>query len=300
MSEIGISNEWVRLMKESIKSNTALEFEGMIIGMSFKENLKAKIKLDSLLEKIVFTMREPPGRWWLDKVLTQELLDMTDFVHRRIGSLNLYMRPLKNELMEILVFDNELPVYHTVLADVLLRKSPHWKQMFSIRNIKKIMNDHDVIISRGKESLRRLHTNALLQLDLTYNGDDLALLLEDAREGLDMKAILHIQETLDLFFELLDFKPLFFEVLEENLHTFGRQKDKGVEVPAFEHLILFDEENLSLGLRKGAFSPQSDSDLAFVVRYFRGEDIADLKEDMAVFEFLAELAIEKAQDQGGR
>jgi len=32
------------------------------------------------------------------------------------------------------------------VADVALRKSPHWKQMFSIRNIKKIMNDQDVIL----------------------------------------------------------------------------------------------------------------------------------------------------------
>jgi hypothetical protein len=44
--------------------------------MSFKENLKAKIKLDILLQKLVSTIREPPGKRWLDKVLTQELLDM--------------------------------------------------------------------------------------------------------------------------------------------------------------------------------------------------------------------------------
>jgi hypothetical protein len=35
--------------------------------------------------------------------------------------------------MEFLVFDNELPVYHTTLADVALRNSPSWQEMFSIQ-----------------------------------------------------------------------------------------------------------------------------------------------------------------------
>ena len=56
--------------------------------MSFKENLKVKIKLDRLLQKLVSTIREPPGRWWLDKVLTQELLDMNDLEHKRLEISN--------------------------------------------------------------------------------------------------------------------------------------------------------------------------------------------------------------------
>ena len=235
--------------------------------MSFKENLKAKINLDRLLQKLVSTIREPPGRWWLDKILTQELLDMTDLKHEKVSYLHLYVRPLEGEIMEVLVFDNELPIYHTTVADVALRKSPYWKEMFSIRNIRKIMNDKDVIISKGKESLKRLHANALVLLDLTYTGDDLALLLEDARSGLDRKSIVQIQESLDLFVDLLDFQPVSLGVLEKDLQLFAGPKLNGGAVPAFEHLILFDEENLSLGLKKGAFSPESDLDLAWVMQY---------------------------------
>jgi hypothetical protein len=149
--------------------------------MSFKENLKAKINLHRLLQKLVSTIREPPGRWWLDKVLTQELLEMTDLKHKKFRDLHLYIRPLEGEIMEVLVLDNELPIYHTTVDDVALRKSPYWQQMFSIRNVKKIMKDQDVMISKGKESLKRLHANALALLDLTYTRDDLTLLLEDAR-----------------------------------------------------------------------------------------------------------------------
>jgi len=267
--------------------------------MSFKENLKAKIKIDRFLQKLVSTIREPPRRWWLDKVLTQELLDMTDLEHKKFRDLHLYIRPLEGEIMEVLVFDNELPIYHTTVADVALRKSPRWQEMFSIRNIKKIMNHHDVLVSKGKESLKRLHANALALLDLTYTRDDLTLLLQDARSGLERKSIAQIQESFDLFFELLDFQPVSLGVLEQDLQIFARPKLNGGAVPTFEHLILFDEETLSLGLKKGAFSPQSDLDLAWVIKYARGGERADLK-GIDVFEFLAELALKKVRAQRGQ
>jgi hypothetical protein len=267
--------------------------------MSFKENLKAKIKLDRLLKKLISTIREPPGRWWLDKVLAQDLLDMTDFEHQKVSNLHLYVRPLKGEIMEVVVFDNELPIYHTTVADVALRKSPYWQQMFSIRNIKKIMNHHDVLVSKGKESLKRVYANALALLDLTYTRDDLALLLEDASSGLERESIEQIQESLELFLEVLDFQPVSLEVLEQDLQIFARPKLNADDVPSFEHLLLFDEKTMSLGLKKGPFSPESDSDLAWVMQYVRGLKTGDLQ-GMDVFEFLADLALEKSQSQEWR
>jgi hypothetical protein len=264
--------------------------------MSLKENLKAKIKLDRVFRSLVSTMREPPARRWLDKELTKELLAMTDFEHKKVRDLHLYIRPLKGEIMEVAVLDNELPIYHTTVDDVTLRKSPYWQQMFSIRNVRKIMNDHDVVASKGKESLKRLHANALALLDLTYTRDDLVLLLEDARRGLEQKSISQIQESLDLFAELLHFQPLSLEVLEPRFQSFARPKVNGGVVSVFEHLVLFNEENLSLGLKKGAFSPQSDSDLGWVMQYARGEETPDFQ-GVDVFEFLAEMALEKVQAQ---
>jgi len=264
--------------------------------MSFRENLKGKMKLDGLFQSLVSTTREPPGRRWLDKELTQELLARTDFEHKKVRGLHLYIRPLEGEVMEVAVLDNELPIYHTTVDDVTMRKSPYWQQMFSIRNVRKIMNDHDVIATKGKESLKRLHASALALLNLTYTRDDLALLLEDARRGLEQRSISQIQESLDLFFELLGFQPLSLEVLEPRFQSFARAKTNGGVVPGFEHLALFNEENLSLGLKKGAFSPQSDSNLGWVMQYARGEVTADLQ-DMDVFEFLAELALKKARVQ---
>jgi hypothetical protein len=264
--------------------------------MTFKENLKAKIKLDRLLRKLVSTIKEPPGKRRVDKILVRELLDRTDFEHKKVRDLDLYVRPLEGVTMEVLVLDNELPIYHTTVDDVALRKSPYWQEMISIRNIMKILNDKDVIISKGKESLKKLHDNALALLDLTYTGYDMALLIEDARQGLEQKSIMQIQESFDLFFELLDFEPVSLEVLEQNFQIFARPKPNGNAAPTFEHLILFDEGKLSLGLKEGVFSPQSDLDLAWVRQYALGEEPADLQ-DIDVFESLAKLALEKVQAQ---
>jgi hypothetical protein len=85
-------------------------------------------------------------------------------------------------------------------------------------------------------------------------------------------------------------------VLEPGFQSFARPKLNGGVLPTFEHLILFNEKNLSLGLKKGVFSPQSDSDHGWVMQYARGEETADLQ-GIAVFEFLAERAAVKAQAQ---
>ncbi len=261
--------------------------------MSLKENLKAKMKIDKLVKKLISTMEEPPGKWWLDKVLTEELLHMTDFEYKKARDLQLYIRPSEGEIMEVLVFDNALSIYRATVNDVVLRKSPCWHEMVSIRNIIKIMNDKDVIISKGKASLERLHANALALLDLTYTEEDMALLLEDAHNGLAGRSIVQIQECLKLFFELLNFQPLFFGPEDHNLALFSRPYSKGGAVPLFEYLILFDEKNLLLGLKKGIFSSERDSDLERLEPYLRGEKATDLL-GMDVFKFLAELALEKA------
>jgi hypothetical protein len=263
--------------------------------MPLKENLKAQIKIKRIFQSLVSTIKEPPGNWWLDKVLTRELLDMTDFEHEKVRHLNLYVRPLEGRIMEVVVLDNELPIYHTTVADAALHKSPHWKEIFSIRNIRRIMNDQDVIASKGKESLKRIRDVALAILDLTYTEADLALLLKDARRALEQNSVARIQESLDLFLELLDFQPLFLEGLEPGLQSFARPRVSRSVIPAFEHLILFDEENLALSLKKGTFSPRNDSDLAGVMQYARGEEPSDLQ-GMDVFEFLAGLALETAQE----
>jgi len=264
------------------------------MAMSFKKNLKAKIQLDRLLRKLSATIRETPGQRRLDKDLTRKLIDMTDFEHIKVRDLHLYVRPYEEEIKEVLVLDNELPIYHTTVDDVALRKSPEWKEMFSIRNIKRVLNDQDVIASKGRESLKRLYADALALLDLHHDRSDLELLVEDARQGLELKSPGQVQESFDLFFELLDFQPLSLGVLEQDLQVFARPTIAGGTAGTFEHPIFFEEKTLLVGMKKGSFSPQSDLDLAWVTQYAQGKETADLQ-GSKVFEFLAELALEDSE-----
>ena len=192
----------------------------------------------------------------------------------------------------IVVFDNELAIYHSTVEDIALRRSPYWQEVFSIRNLKKIMNDKDVIISTGRESLKRLHANAVELLDLIYTRDDLMLLLEDGRNGLENQSINQVQESLDLFVTLLGFQPVSFGSRTQNLHIYAGIKLNGDKVHTFEPIILFDEEMFYLGIYKGAFKPRNDGELAWFIKYTMKKEQVDLK-GMDVFKFLAELALEK-------
>jgi len=128
------------------------------------------------------------------------------------------------------------------------------------------MNDHDVIASKGKESLKRLHASALALLDLAYTRDDLALLVRtDAGPGkeVDFK---HTGVARSLV-ELLDFRPLSL-MFWSRASELCQPKLNGGVVPSFEHLVLFDEEKLCW-LEGSAFSPQNDSDLAWVLQRAR-------------------------------
>jgi hypothetical protein len=264
--------------------------------MSFKQNLRAKILLDRLTQRIAATIRETAGHRRLDKELMRELLSMSEFVKTKKRDLELYMRPLEGETMEILVLDNELPIYHTSVEDVALRKSPEWKEMFSIRNVKRILNDEDVIVTKGRESLNLVQANALARLDLSFDEKDMAILAADARHALEQESLSQIHESFDLFFELLSYQPVTLGILEEDIQAFARPKSNGGETPVFEHLILFNEEDLWIGLRKGAFSPQNDMDLARIMKCARRQELPDL-EGAEVFQFLAELALKSRRGQ---
>ena len=260
--------------------------------MSFKLNLKTKIKLDNLLEKLLSTIRDKPGRHWLDKGLVRELLGRAGFKKIHVRDIDLYVRPLEGENVEIVVLGNELAIYRTSVDDIALRKSPYWQEVFSIRNIRKIMNDKDILISKGRKSLEILHSNALELLDLACTGDDLMLLQEDGCSGLERQSIIQIRESLDLFVALLNFQPVSFGGLAHNLHIYAGIKLNGGKLHTFEPLILFDEEMFYLGIYKGAFKPRNDGELAWFIKYTMKKEQVDLK-GIDVFKFLAELALEK-------
>ena len=121
--------------------------------MTLKENLCLKIKIDRLLGKILSTLVEIPGRRKLDLNLTRELLDGTDFGHKEVRDLKLYVRPFDGDISEILVLNNELPIYHTTSENAALCMGPLREEAFGTGNIKKYWSIRMWAQARGRNRL---------------------------------------------------------------------------------------------------------------------------------------------------
>jgi hypothetical protein len=175
--------------------------------MSFKENLLTKIKIDRLAAKVMASMGPAEGGSKVDKEAMRQLLEMSPYVHQKERDLDLYVEPIAGEQKKILVLDNELPIYLTTIEDVTIRKSPLIKEMVKIRNMIKILKDSDVKISRKDESVETIRQECIDPLDLSFNASDIAEIARDGQASLERDYPDGVIESLELFAELLDYKP---------------------------------------------------------------------------------------------
>lgn len=177
--------------------------------MAFKENLLKKISLDQMKRRVLVTLTPTESGIRIDRNAMKALLTAADFRHMTMRGLDLYTpddREVDGKQM-ILVLDNELPVYHTTLNDVLLRKEPTLKEMISIRNAMKILNDKDVVLSRKEESVETVYRACMTSLDLAYTPDDIKKLEYDGRAAVEWNDREAVIEALTLFSELLGYTP---------------------------------------------------------------------------------------------
>jgi hypothetical protein len=166
--------------------------------------------------------------------------------------------------------------------------------MFSIRNVRRILDDKDVVVCKGKESIRRIYRDALSCLDLSYTEKDMAALAADGRRALEERSVEGVEEALELFSEILGLQAVNLPVLEEDLQALARPKANGGEPSLLEHLVLFAAARFWIALRRGTFSPDSEFDLAKIAACAKGEEPPHL-EGSPVFQFLADLALKNRE-----
>jgi hypothetical protein len=121
--------------------------------------------------------------------------------------MELYRLSPRGDEPRLLVLDNDLPIYRTSVEDVVLRKSPVVKEMLNIRNVIKILNDADVVISKKEVSLDTLREERIAGLDLHFTREDIDDLVYDGRSALENRYPEGVQETLRLLAELLGYAP---------------------------------------------------------------------------------------------
>ena len=175
--------------------------------MGFKENLQEKINIDELAKGIRKTIGPSDGTLRLDTGIMTRLLELGGYPSHKERDLTLYTLEGDIDHGRFLVLDNDLAIYQTSAADIGLRKSPTVKEMVTFRNIKKILVDTDVVLSRKEESLNTIQRELIDRLDLHFETSDIETIAGDGLAAFERGDHDQVLESLALFSELLSFSP---------------------------------------------------------------------------------------------
>jgi len=244
--------------------------------MAFKDHLRKKIGIDGLVRRIRASWGPPDSERRVDKDLVRKLLGEGDYEKIIARDMELYRLPILGDLPRLLVLDNDLPIYKTSVEDVVLRKSPLVKEMLNIRNVIKILNDADVVISKKEDSLETLRKELIAGLDLCFTREDIDDLVYDGCSALENRYAEGVQEILRLFAELLGYVSAP-EALAIPHHTIlGREAVGGRD--QFGPLVLYDPMHSSLKYLRQAIHLHAPEDMAAYEAVASGAAEADENE----------------------
>jgi len=221
--------------------------------MPFKENLLTKIRIDHLARRVADSLKPSEGITRLDRDAMRELLEMGPYRHQRERDLDLYVRTTESDPPFVLVLDNELPVYRTAIADVVLRKSPTIKEMVNIKNAIKILNDRDVKISRKEHSVQSIRQELISQLDLTFTSADIEEITNDGIHALKRNNTGGVKESLRLFCEMLAYTDFPSFAKSHDTIVFGASRRTDDDKALLGPLITYDFSQNVLTFREGPF-----------------------------------------------
>jgi len=258
--------------------------------MSFKENLLKKIQIRQLARKVLASFGPPGSPGKIDKDAMRSLLEMSPYRYQKERDLDLFIEKLDGEPSQILVLDNELPIYRTTVEDVAIRKSPYTKEMLRIGNIIKILKDSDVKISRREESVQTIQKECIDHLDLDYNASDIDSIAKDGSDSLENGYTDGILESLALFAELLGYQPPppAFRIRHHEISGAVTEKPSG-EIVYGPAVILSLIDN-SLKMIKDEISTLDPAKIEFFRQVAQGNEKASL-EGVEVFGFLKDAVL---------
>jgi hypothetical protein len=175
--------------------------------MAFKENLLQKIELERLALRVIASIGSAEQvSHRIDKESMRKLLELSPFHYKHERDLDLFIKDAEGDLKTILVLDNELPIFHSTVKDVVIRRSPRTLEIWKISTIRKILVDTDIKVSTGKESVETILQDSVAQLDLTYNDKDIEGLGREGMAWLAGREARGVTDTLALFAALLGLK----------------------------------------------------------------------------------------------
>lgn len=238
--------------------------------MSFRENLLKKIRIKSLGRNILASMGSVDSGKRTDIHVVRELLGMSPYIHHKERDLDLYIQKTDTEKYNIIVLGNDLPMYLTTVADVIMRRSPTVKEMISIRNAVKILNDKDVMVKKGPETLETIQKECIDLLDLSYKKTDLTAIAEDGAAALKNAYQDGVIESLSLFGELLGFEHPPDALGIGHFYVSGLFTDKSKEGIFFGPMVLYGKMHNELKFIDGSLSVSDKGKIEWIHQVAKG------------------------------
>ncbi len=255
--------------------------------MSFKENLLKKIKIDKMSKIVLNSIGSLDSGKKIDKETMRELLEMSPYKFRQERDLELYIKGAEEGIEKILVLDNDLSIYKTTVEDVGMRKSPIVKEMLSIRNVIKILNDKDVVVSKKGESLRTVQNELIEMIDLSFNRSDIEEIEKDGLDALEKWDADGVSECLSMFAELLGYRspPKAMKIINHSVMGSLTKKESGEVM--FGPVVIYSTTNNYLKLIDGQIGSLDKEKIELMHNIAVGKEAAPF-EGPLVFQYLKE------------
>ncbi len=260
--------------------------------MSFKENLLKKIKIDKMSKIVLNSIGSLDSGKKIDKETMRELLEMSPYKFRQERDLELYTKGAEEGIEKILVLDNDLAIYKTTVEDVGMRKSPIVKEMLSIRNVIKILNDKDVVISKKGESLRTVQNELIEMIDLSFNKSDIEEIEKDGLDALEKWDADGVSECLSMFAELLGYRspPKAMKIINHIVMGSLTKKESGEVM--FGPVVIYSTTNNYLKLIDEQIGSLDKEKIELMHNIAVGKEAAPF-EGPLVFQYLKEEVLKR-------
>jgi hypothetical protein len=232
--------------------------------MSFRENLLKKIKIKQLTKKVLASMGSVDSGKRTDINAVRLLLEMSPYKPHTARDLELYIPPADGDVHPIIVLGNDLPMYQSSTDDIALRRSPTIKEMISIRNAIKILNDADVLVSKGPDTVATIQNACLGMLDLNFDQTDLAAIADDGIASLENAYQDGVIECLSLFAELLGFEPAPKKLALDHYYIIGKPQRISGRLVRFGPVVLYTKIRNQLKLVDAPISLNDPDEIAYL------------------------------------
>lgn len=257
-----------------------------VAPMSFRENLLKKIKIKQLTRKVLASMGPVDSGKRTDIEAVRQLLEMSPYMPRTERDLTLYIPVADGDIYPIIVLGNDLPMYQSSLDDIAMRRSPTIKEMISIRNAIKILNDADVLISKGPDTVATIQNACLGLLDLNFGPADIAAIVDDGVASLENAYQEGVIECLSLYAELLGFEAAPETLSRDHYHIIGKPQRIAGRLVRFRPMVLYGKIRNQLKLIDEPVSLKDPDEIEHLQKVVEGHVPATV-EGGAVFEHLS-------------